>query len=77
MGIAAAPPPVSLEVTGDIWSETIELGPRGAPVSRTLQIPVGRHRIRFRCDGEPAVAPHDPRHLVFRVDDPHLRVAGD
>ena len=63
-------------MTGDLWDEVIALVPGGTPISRTLRVPAGRHRIRLRSDGAPAIAPRDPRRLVFRVDDA-LRPADD
>ena len=77
MRVSAAQPPASLRVSGDLWEEVIALGPDGTPISRTVRVPSGRHWIRLRSDGAPAIAPRDPRRLVFRVDDARLRPAGD
>jgi phosphoglycerol transferase len=77
MRVSAGQPPASLRVTGDIWNETIALVPDGTPISRTLRVPAGRHRLRLRSDSAPAIAAGDLRRLVFRVDDAHLRPADD
>jgi phosphoglycerol transferase len=77
MRVSAAQPPASLRVTGDIWDQAIALMPDGVPISRTLQVPAGRHRIRLRSDSAPAIVPRDPRQLVFRVDDARLRLTDD
>jgi phosphoglycerol transferase len=77
MRVSAAQPPASLRVTGDLWNETLALVPDGTSISRTLQVPSGRHRIRLRSDSAPAIAPRDPRRLVFRVDDARLRLTDD
>jgi hypothetical protein len=77
MLVGAAWEPASLHVTGDIWSEVIPLARAGTPISRTLHVPVGRYRLRLRSDGKPVGAPQDPRRLVFRVDDAHLRLTAD
>jgi phosphoglycerol transferase len=76
MRLAAAQPPASLRVIGDLWTETITLAPGGTPIARTLRVPPGTHWIRLRSDGAPAIAPKDPRRLVFRAYDAHLRPAG-
>ncbi|HXU06358.1 MAG TPA: hypothetical protein VN903_35625 [Polyangia bacterium] len=76
MHVAAAQPPASLRVIGDVWTETVKLAPGGTPIARTLRVPPGRHWIRLQSDGAPAIAPKDPRRLVFRVDDAHLRPTG-
>jgi phosphoglycerol transferase len=73
MRLTAAQPPAALHASGDVWSETIALPPGGATIARTLRVPPGRHEIRLRCDGAPAIAPPDTRRLVFRADDAHLR----
>jgi phosphoglycerol transferase len=76
MRFAAAQPPASLRVIGDVWSETVTLAPGGTPIARTLRVPPGRTWIRLRSDGAPAIAPKDPRRLVFQAYDAHLRPAG-
>ncbi len=77
MRVSAAQPPASLRVTGDVWDEAIVLGPDGTAISRTFRVSAGHHRIRLRSDGAPAIAPRDPRRLVFRIDDARLRRADD
>jgi hypothetical protein len=73
MRISAGLPPATLQVTSDLWTETIVLPPDGAAVSRPLVVPPGSHEIRLQSDGQPVIAPRDPRQLVFRIDDAHLR----
>jgi phosphoglycerol transferase len=70
MNLSAAQPPASLRIDGDLLSEEVALPPAGAAFSHTLMVPPGRHFIHLRCDGKPALAPRDPRRLVFRVDTP-------
>ena len=77
MRVSAAQAPASLRVTGDLWEDVIALLPGGTPISRALRVPGGRHWIRLRSDSAPAIAPRDPRRLVFRVDDARLRPADD
>jgi len=76
MRVSAGLPPASLQVTSELWTETIVLPPGGADVSRPLLVPPGSHLIRFQCDSEPVIAPRDPRRLVFRVDDARLHFSG-
>ncbi|HEY7372024.1 MAG TPA: hypothetical protein VIF57_07570 [Polyangia bacterium] len=73
MRISAGLPPAQLQVTSDLWTETIVLPLDGAAVSRPLLVPPGSHPIRLQCDSAPVIAPRDPRQLVFRIDDAHLR----
>jgi len=77
MRLSAAQPPAWLVVESDVWAEGIVLGPDGVQIDRTLRVPAGHHQIIFRSDGAPAIPPKDPRHLVIRVDDAHLRLAAD
>jgi phosphoglycerol transferase len=70
MTLAAANPPASLQIDGDLTSSRVELGPKGAPLSLTLRVTPGRHVIRFRSDGKAADAPGDPRTLIWRAEDP-------
>jgi phosphoglycerol transferase len=74
MRVGAARPPARLRVSGDAWTEAFALAPGGTPIMSTLRLPPGRNYLRFRCDGAPAIAPQDPRRLVFRIDDAHLRL---
>jgi len=60
----------------DFTPKTVTLAPGGTPIARTLRVPPGRHWIRLRSDGAPAIAPKDPRRLVFQAFDAHLRPAG-
>jgi hypothetical protein len=75
MRISAGLPPAQLQVTSDLWTETLVLPPDGAAVSRPLLVPPGSHLVRLQSDGEPVIAPRDPRQLVFRVDDAHLHLS--
>jgi phosphoglycerol transferase len=77
MRVSPGQPPASLRVTGDLWDEAIALVADGTAISRTLRLPAGRHRIRLRSDSAPALAPRDPRRLIFRIDDAFLRPADD
>jgi phosphoglycerol transferase len=77
MRVSAGQGPASLRVSGDLWDEVIALVPGGTPISRALRVPAGRQWIRLRSDGAPAIAPRDPRRLVFRVDDARLRPADE
>jgi phosphoglycerol transferase len=65
--------PASLRVTSSVWTETIAIAPVGTPIARTLRVPPGRNWIRLQSDGVPAFALKDPRRLVFRAYDAHLR----
>lgn len=73
MRLSAPAPPALLRVRGDIWTEKIALPDGGAEIARTLTVRPGRHPIHLQSDGAPAVSAHDPRRLVLRVDDAHLR----
>jgi phosphoglycerol transferase len=68
MSLVAAQPPARLKFEGDLWSDEFDLVGM-VPVSHPIEIPPGRHSIRFACDGHQAEAPGDPRNLVFRVED--------
>jgi phosphoglycerol transferase len=61
----AAQPPSHLLVEGDLLSERVDLPPAGVLFLRTFKVPPGDHVIRFRSDGRPLDAPHDPRSLVW------------
>ena len=77
MTAAAGRPPASLDIEGALISGRFELGSEGARISRRITVPTGRHVIRFRSDGPPADAPHDPRTLIWRAEDVVLEeVAG-
>jgi hypothetical protein len=65
MTLVAARPPASLDVAGDLFSERLTLPSGGSTFSRTVTIPPGQHVLRFHSDGAPAVAPLDPRQLVW------------
>ena len=77
MWVAPGQPPASLQVTSDLWTETIALTPGGMRISRTLLVPVGRHPINLRSDGAPVISSQETRRLIFRVDDAHLRPMDD
>ena len=75
MRLSVPEPPASVRVRGDVWTETIALPPGGAQIARTLTVRPGRHPFHLQCDGAPAISARDPRRLVLRVDDAHLRPA--
>jgi len=64
--LMAARPPAALTISGDLLSEHFDLG---TPVrlARTIEIPPGRHIMRFDGQGQPAIAPDDHRTLIWRV----------
>ncbi len=66
--IVAARSPARLILAGDLLSETVDLVD-AVPFVREIDVPPGHHTIRFACDGEPAVAPEDPRTMVWRAED--------
>ncbi len=62
----AGRPPAALTMAGDLLSGRFELtGPFA--FARTIDVPPGRHVIRFDADGRPAYAPGDPRTLIWRI----------
>jgi phosphoglycerol transferase len=66
MTLSAAMPPARLDVAGDLLSTSIDLtGPLA--FDREIEIPPGKHAIRFACNGKRAEAPLDPRTLVWQV----------
>ena len=64
--LLAARAPVELAISGDLLSTHFNLV---SPISleRTIEIPPGRHVIRFEGKGKPAIAPADPRTLIWRI----------
>jgi hypothetical protein len=70
----ASKPPTTLVIEGELWSERFEVRRTGAPLTHTMKIPPGHHRLRFRMDGQPADAPADSRrmHLIWRAENPRL-----
>jgi len=69
----ALPGPAQLRITGDLLSETLALSGNRIPLARTLRIPPGSHALRFVSDAKALRPPNDPRVLVFRIEDSHLR----
>jgi phosphoglycerol transferase len=67
-----AQPPARLQIEGDLLGGDLELVSSWAQLERVFDVPPGRHLLRFRCDGKPADAPHDPRSLIWRAQDPVL-----
>ena len=51
----------------------IHLSRAPVTVSRSLQVPPGRHVVRFACDGESVTTAEDPRVLVWRIQDLRVR----
>jgi len=72
----AANPPSVVGFGGELMSGLIEIPPQGAPFSRTLTVPPGRHVVRFGGTGRPAYAPTDPRTLIWRLYDTEIRDLG-
>jgi phosphoglycerol transferase len=68
MTLGAARPPATLEVTGELLFGTFRPLEDAVHLNRTLEVPPGTHRIRFRCDGPPAIAPNDPRTMIWFVE---------
>jgi phosphoglycerol transferase len=68
MTVAAARPPAELIIEGGLLSERLRLIEGGTRLARTLRVPPGRHTIRLRSDGKPAIAPGDQRRLIWRAD---------
>jgi phosphoglycerol transferase len=68
MTMVAAQSPALLELQGDLWSERVALSGSVA-FDRVIDVPPGRHRIQFACDGRKADAPTDPRTMVWRIED--------
>jgi phosphoglycerol transferase len=64
--LMAARPPTTVTMTGDLLSGRFDLGTPFS-ISRTIEIPPGRHVLRFDSNGRPAIAPGDPRTLIWRI----------
>lgn len=64
--LMAARPPATLTISGDLLSEHFDLATPFS-ISRTIEIPPGRHVLRFDSTGSPAIAPGDPRTLIWRI----------
>jgi phosphoglycerol transferase len=60
--------PSRLAISGDLWSDHVDVGPAGILFSQAVVLPPGRHFVRLSSKGPPADAPSDPRRLVWRVD---------
>jgi hypothetical protein len=46
------------------------VGDGGLPLERTVRLRPGHNVIRMSADGTPAVAPWDPRRLIWHVVNP-------
>jgi phosphoglycerol transferase len=57
-----------LLIRGDLWSESVEIEPTGTQISKTLEIPPGRHFIHFQSKGRALESQRDPRRLVWQAD---------
>jgi phosphoglycerol transferase len=70
------PGPTARNVTIEsaLFREAHQVPAGGEKVERKLTLPPGRHRIEFRCDGEPARFPY--AELWFRVDSLSLEPSG-
>ncbi len=68
MILASAQAPGRLTIDGDLVSAELPLTPGGVGFARTIDVPPGRHRLRFACDCKRADAPNDPRTLFWTID---------
>lgn len=59
--------PSTFEIASAFWNETLSLGAEPTEVERTITVPPGSHRVKFRSSARPIDAPGDPRVLVFRI----------
>lgn len=57
-----------LQITGPLLNENLSVTTAAIPITKSLTIPPGKHAIHFVCDAQSVAAPHDPRVLVFRVN---------
>jgi hypothetical protein len=71
--ITATSRPAHLRIEGDLLAETLAISRARTLMSRRLQVPPGRHTLRFTSDGLPLNPPDDPRLLVWRLEDLRLR----
>jgi phosphoglycerol transferase len=72
MEVKAATPPMTFALGGDLPAETVTVGDAGVTFDRTLRVHPGRNTIRMSGEGKPAVAPPDPRRLIWRLENPVL-----
>jgi phosphoglycerol transferase len=61
------PGPARLHVHSSMWKMNEPLDSDGQTLCESLLVPPGEHRIRFRCDARPLLAPPDPRILTWGV----------
>jgi phosphoglycerol transferase len=59
--------PAKLSLDGDLISEKLTINMKPTAYSPTINLPPGRHVIRFACDAKRVYAPWDNRSLVFKV----------
>ena len=57
--------PTTLEVAGPVWSESLAIDASSGVHSVTLEVPPGRHVVRFECAPPAGWRPRDARRLVF------------
>jgi phosphoglycerol transferase len=57
----------NLRIDSQFFSEQLKTYPEPRPYSKTIEIPNGKHMIKFSSDAQRVYAPNDPRVLVFRV----------
>ena len=72
MEVKAATPPMTLTFGGDLPAETVTVDDAGVTFERTLRLHPGRNTIRMSGEGKPAIAPGDPRRLIWRLENPVL-----
>jgi len=70
--VLAGKPPVMLTLGGDLITETTTVARGGWSIERTLRLAPGRHFIRMTGQGTPLDEPHDPRRLMWVVENPRL-----
>ena len=61
--------PAPLSISGPGFAESLTIGPARTEFSKRFVVPQGNSVIRFASSSPPLTPPHDPRKLVFRVED--------
>ena len=70
MTMIPAHTPARITIDGDLISLPVtDLPAAGLPFARVIKVAPGRHLIRFHCDGKPAIAPLDPRTMLWHAND--------
>jgi phosphoglycerol transferase len=72
MEVKAATPPMTFTLGGDLPAETVTVTQAGVKFDRTLRVRPGHNTIRMTGEGAPAIAPWDPRRLIWRLENPVL-----